>query len=91
MKLIEILLKFKHYRNGVDLWAKNRLQDYRVWYKSLCEETGQQRELQKWQPNYVYFIPLLSNHCYVKYLKANILKPIFSEFLFAILSPLSTT
>ena len=35
------------------------------------------RELQKWQPNYVYFIPLLSNHCHVKYLKANILKPIF--------------
>ena len=40
---------------------------------------------------YVYFIPLLSNHCHVKYLKANILKPIFSEFLFAILPPLSTS
>lgn len=49
------------------------------------------RELQKWQPNYVYFNPLVNNHCLIKYLKVNILKLFFSEFLFAILPPLSTS
>ena len=90
MKLIEILLKFKHYRNGIDLWEKI---DYRTIEFDITHYVRRQdrRELQKWKPNYVYFIPLLSNHCHVKYLKANILKPIFSEFLFAILPPLSTS
>ena len=92
-KLIEILFEFKDYGNGIELLAKHRLNGtvkFDINHHAR-RQNSKLRELQKWQPNYMYFIPLVNNHCLIKYLKVNILKPFFPEFLFAILPPLSTS